>query len=251
MEVSRILRQVSGGNSGGVTPVPIPNTEVKPASADGTWGETPWESRSPPDFSPDGHPRGWPSLASGSRVSPVRLPAWPPDAPVVPARRAMPDGRRTRRGTGRPSAGRVRVAQAGAAPPTDGAPPPEAPRPGGPGRIVAGRLQQAGAAPTATTAGPEPDGEGPAAARPTGSHARHRPPRGPAPGARWPVGERPTYATVPTQIARRSTGREDGGRRSRRRPRSSGWRRSVPGARPLLHPAGDPGRGPGPACPTR
>jgi hypothetical protein len=29
----------------------MPNTEVKPASADGTWGESPWESRSPPDFS--------------------------------------------------------------------------------------------------------------------------------------------------------------------------------------------------------
>src|SRR2546421_12922144 len=43
------LLTISGGFSGGVTPVPIPNTEVKPASADGTWGETPWESRSPPD----------------------------------------------------------------------------------------------------------------------------------------------------------------------------------------------------------
>ena|GEM_PF-2644428 len=39
-----------GGHSGGVTPVPIPNTEVKPTSADGTWEETPWESRSPPNF---------------------------------------------------------------------------------------------------------------------------------------------------------------------------------------------------------
>ncbi len=26
-----------GGHSGGVTPVPIPNTAVKPTSADGTW----------------------------------------------------------------------------------------------------------------------------------------------------------------------------------------------------------------------
>jgi hypothetical protein len=39
-----------GGNGGGVTPVPIPNTEVKPSRADGTWRETAWESRSPPDF---------------------------------------------------------------------------------------------------------------------------------------------------------------------------------------------------------
>src|SRR5579862_1083252 len=40
--------QVSGGHGGGETPVPIPNTAVKPASADGTWGVTPWESRTPP-----------------------------------------------------------------------------------------------------------------------------------------------------------------------------------------------------------
>src|SRR5579872_875093 len=43
-------RTVSGGHGGGETPVPIPNTAVKPARADGTWGEAPWESRSPPGF---------------------------------------------------------------------------------------------------------------------------------------------------------------------------------------------------------
>src|SRR3954470_9833414 len=37
-----------GGHSGGVTPGPIPNPEVKPSSADGTALETGWESRSPP-----------------------------------------------------------------------------------------------------------------------------------------------------------------------------------------------------------
>jgi hypothetical protein len=30
------------------TPLPIPNRAVKPFSADGTWGATSWESRSPP-----------------------------------------------------------------------------------------------------------------------------------------------------------------------------------------------------------
>src|SRR3984885_11197344 len=45
-----MLSQVSGGHGGGVTPVPIPNTAVKPARADGTWGEAPWESRSLPGF---------------------------------------------------------------------------------------------------------------------------------------------------------------------------------------------------------
>ena len=38
----------SGEDSGGATPVPIPNTEVKPSSADGTWDASPRESRSSP-----------------------------------------------------------------------------------------------------------------------------------------------------------------------------------------------------------
>src|SRR5215213_3685262 len=37
-----------GGHSEGVTPLPIPNREVKPLSADGTWPARAWESRSPP-----------------------------------------------------------------------------------------------------------------------------------------------------------------------------------------------------------
>ena len=40
---------ISGDNSEGVPPVPIPNTEVKPFSVDGTWLETARESRSSPD----------------------------------------------------------------------------------------------------------------------------------------------------------------------------------------------------------
>ena len=42
--------QVSGGYIGGVTPVPIPNTEVKPSRADGTAWLAMWESRSLPGF---------------------------------------------------------------------------------------------------------------------------------------------------------------------------------------------------------
>src|SRR5689334_13537072 len=38
----------AGGHRSRVTPVPIPNTEVKPATADGTIWETVWESRSLP-----------------------------------------------------------------------------------------------------------------------------------------------------------------------------------------------------------
>ena len=39
---------ISGDYSEEVTPVPIPNTEVKLLSADDTWRETAWESRSLP-----------------------------------------------------------------------------------------------------------------------------------------------------------------------------------------------------------
>ena len=37
-----------GGHTAGVTPVPIPNTEVKPRWADDTARVTVWERRSPP-----------------------------------------------------------------------------------------------------------------------------------------------------------------------------------------------------------
>src|ERR1700674_5278284 len=37
-----------GGHTAGVTPVPIPNTEVKPRRADDTARVTVWERRSPP-----------------------------------------------------------------------------------------------------------------------------------------------------------------------------------------------------------
>ena len=41
----------SGGDIEEVPPDPIPNSEVKLASANGTAWETMWESRTPPDFS--------------------------------------------------------------------------------------------------------------------------------------------------------------------------------------------------------
>ena len=41
---------LSGDDGERVTPVPIPNTEVKSFSADGTWGATPWESRTSPGW---------------------------------------------------------------------------------------------------------------------------------------------------------------------------------------------------------
>ena len=42
------MTKFPGGHRGRVTPVPIPNTEVKPATADGTACAGVWESRSLP-----------------------------------------------------------------------------------------------------------------------------------------------------------------------------------------------------------
>lgn len=55
------LSMISGGYGSGETPVPIPNTEVKTASADGTKGEIPWESKSPPGLFEEGYRYRWPS----------------------------------------------------------------------------------------------------------------------------------------------------------------------------------------------
>ena len=53
------VTQSYGGHSDRETPGPIPNPEVKPASADGTAPERWWESRTPPNIhSNRGHPRG-------------------------------------------------------------------------------------------------------------------------------------------------------------------------------------------------
>ena len=57
------LTTVFGGHGGGETPVPIPNTAVKPSSADGTWRETAWESRSPPFSHSEGPSSDGPSVA--------------------------------------------------------------------------------------------------------------------------------------------------------------------------------------------
>ena len=45
-----VIERISGDHSGGVTPDPIPNSAVKPSSADGTARVSVWESRSLPDL---------------------------------------------------------------------------------------------------------------------------------------------------------------------------------------------------------
>src|SRR5690606_4211807 len=55
------MREFSGGHGEGETPVPIPNTEVKPLIADGTARETVWESRTLPEPISTSAQRGWPN----------------------------------------------------------------------------------------------------------------------------------------------------------------------------------------------
>ena len=51
IHTKKFVQMSLGDWSGGATPGPIPNPEVKSASADGTWPATAWESRSlPRDF---------------------------------------------------------------------------------------------------------------------------------------------------------------------------------------------------------
>ena len=47
-QAQKLFHNFSGDFVGRVTPVPIPNTEVKPAGADGTARVTVWESRKSP-----------------------------------------------------------------------------------------------------------------------------------------------------------------------------------------------------------
>ena len=50
VNTGRVYKKRYGGHSDRETPGPIPNPEVKPASADGTATERLWESRTPPDI---------------------------------------------------------------------------------------------------------------------------------------------------------------------------------------------------------
>jgi hypothetical protein len=64
---------IFGGHSDGGTPLPIPNREVKPASADGTRRATSRESRSPPNFQgPFVGPFFW-SSRSAQAFRPLRI----------------------------------------------------------------------------------------------------------------------------------------------------------------------------------
>src|SRR5688572_30163842 len=119
-----------GGHGGGVTPVPIPNTEVKPSSADGTWVERPWESRTPPSSHVRTDPQRWGSFvvlalpftshaeAPALLLRPRQARCGPPVEPGGPRQRgtaleAQGGGRRQaeegRLGRGRPQGGGARA----------------------------------------------------------------------------------------------------------------------------------------------
>ena len=85
----------AGGHGGRGTPGPIPNPEVKPASAEGTAGATLWETRAPPapgarcagsgrggasEHLGEGDPRGSPSFVCG-RFPRFREEERPPTSP--------------------------------------------------------------------------------------------------------------------------------------------------------------------------
>src|SRR5258708_15325782 len=80
----------AGGHRIRVTPVPIPNTEVKPDTADGTAWETVWESRSLPALFV-GKPASF-----GSRAFALYAPSPPPSNPLVDSyqRRRLGDAHR-------------------------------------------------------------------------------------------------------------------------------------------------------------
>lgn len=92
-KLHRASRKIPVVHSERETPLPIPNRAVKPFSADGTWGATPWESRSPPVLRCTQPAPSWSRAARvyGLRLEPrsrglcsgaTRRPA--PAAPVLP-----------------------------------------------------------------------------------------------------------------------------------------------------------------------
>ena len=84
-------RRTSGGNGEGDPPVPIPNTEVKPLCADGTWLETARESRSLPD------PNEKAPRRSSGRLSLCLVLAalsWHPPLPLILVKKIVKTGKK-------------------------------------------------------------------------------------------------------------------------------------------------------------
>src|SRR4030042_1327083 len=110
-----------GDHGEGETPVPIPNTVVKPSSADGTAWETVWESRTPPEFHSEGLPgidlEGLSFSMQRNRIGSIAPHRWREYAPwrlgatAAQARRPLAMRCSTRGGRRRDSARSKRVAR--------------------------------------------------------------------------------------------------------------------------------------------
>ena len=123
MDLPTIRQRISGGYSGGETPVPIPNTAVKTARADGTGGRPPGRVGRRRDFSRSSPRRGGavPTRTVDARVRRVgRSPRWRAAARTTElALAADPPGpgepTRRRPGRGQAKQGRGRIARSAAA----------------------------------------------------------------------------------------------------------------------------------------
>ena len=124
-------RTCYGGHSERETPGHIPNPEAKTLSADGTAGETPWESRTPPDIlltRPSSHPkmasshvrtqredRAWPTTTTARRIDLGRISRTGRAASSATAGHGMPraaiarTGRRDRTSPAAPTALAARI----------------------------------------------------------------------------------------------------------------------------------------------
>ena len=89
-ELRALLTALSfGGLTGGVTPDPISNSEVKTSRADGTAGGTLWESRSPPGITLKGPSPQLARAAFSFHRDPQRVPR--PPRRARPAKPSLPD----------------------------------------------------------------------------------------------------------------------------------------------------------------
>ena len=66
---SSVTLELVGDDDAEVTPVPIPNTEVKLCSADDTWREAAWESRKLPAVNEEGQSIDCPFFLRGRCIN--------------------------------------------------------------------------------------------------------------------------------------------------------------------------------------
>ena len=195
--------QSYGGHSDRETPGPIPNPEVKPASADGTATERLWESRTPPNITHREATSRWPLR--------YRWDAGFPTSPSSFSRSEITWQTARRRSAGRCATARRQSAAVGR---------PQS-RPDGRSRRLRGQRPPGGGsrAPGRKGDWSRPADKQGAAHRGAGAVRRPADPRGDHRSRARPLGQRP--AEGPAREARPARGAAPGGRRraDRQRPR--------------------------------